>query len=78
MQGRDDDDKREGEKILINYKKQLAERMAREQIESNDFMGQKKKGADAKSSSSYMGGTQYSKKSNKDDNEAMKLVSQKM
>lgn len=34
--------------------------------------------SDMKSNSSNMGGTKYSKKSNKEDNDAMKLVSQKM
>jgi len=30
MQGKNENDKREGEKILNNYKKQLAEKLARE------------------------------------------------
>lgn len=77
MQGLTEEDKKEGEKILINYKKQLAEQRAREHLEKNEY-NSKKGQSEAKSSSSAMGGTKYSKKSNKDENDAMKLVSQKM
>lgn len=34
MQGKSEGDKREGEKILNNYKKQLAEKMARDHMEN--------------------------------------------
>jgi len=34
MQGKNDVDRREGEKILNNYKKQLAEKLAREHTEN--------------------------------------------
>ena len=76
--------KRDGEKILNNYKKQLAERMAREQAEAD---GIDVKSSRPSSTSGYMGKktmgkSTYSgaglKHKERDDTDAAKLISNKM
>lgn len=78
MSSDDDGLKKDGEKILNNYKKQLAERLAREHAENNgyDFKSQMTSRS-KKSLKSKMAGTNYSSKS-KGESDAIKLVSQKL
>lgn len=44
----------EGEKILNNYKKQLAERMAREKVERGQLLDEQNKTKNASSSQGFM------------------------
>jgi len=62
MQAKDDRLKKDGEKILNNYKKQLAERLAREHAEAGG-MRSRPSTEDKNSRGSQLGGTMYSKKS---------------
>ena len=63
-------EKRDGEKILNNYKKQLAEKLAREQVETV--------GGVKSQNTSRLGASSGMKSERNGETEAMKLVSQKL
>jgi len=71
--------KKDGEKILTNYKKQLAEKLAREHAEAGGLASRKSRPTtEEKSRSSFQGNTMYSKKSQNAESDYTKLLSQKM
>lgn len=70
MQSKSEKEKKEGDKILNNYKKQLAEKLAREQAETVGF-NKSNNGSRLGASS----GMRSEKNEKNGETEAMKLVS---
>ena len=77
-------EKKEGEKILANYKKQLAEKLAREQAEKSNNLFSRPTSGSRGSRRSKMNATITSNKTNKTsktrerESEAQKLIQQKL
>ena len=71
MMAEDSELKRDGEKILNNYKKQLAERMAREQaeVEGVDIKSSRPSSVSNYNNKKTMNKSTYSFKKGKDDKE---------
>jgi hypothetical protein len=77
MQGETEKERKDGERILNNYKKQLAERMAREAAENGDAMSRRSRPFSGSSKKSKMGSTSMTGASSKTKNkesEEQKLI----
>ena len=81
MQSKDERVRKDGERILNNYKKQLAERLVREAIEKGETTSQKPFSSSSRGGKSQMGSTQMTSNSNKTKNkesEEQKLIQKKL